>query len=140
MRVHTDLLSWLHGIWGVFGVLAGLSLWVLAVGTDVALLDLGSIGGTEHAAVWVFIASGAVLGALGIVMMLVGRSIGRRQAAGRVAALVLAVPNLIIVPFGTALGVYTFWVLLNDDARCDFGRPPRASTPTPAPRPTLEGA
>lgn len=137
MRVHTDVLAWLHGIWGVFGVLAGLSLWVLAIGTDAALLDLGSIGGTEHAAVWMFVASGAVLGALGIVMMLVGRSIGRRQSIGRLAALFFAVPNLIILPFGTALGIYTFWVLLNDDARRDFGRPPRVSTP--APRPTLEG-
>src|SRR5215467_2566397 len=138
MRVHTDVLAWLHGIWGAFGVLAGLSLWVLAVGTDAALLDLGSIGGTEHAAIWLFIASGGLLVALGVLMMLVARSIHRRQGIGRLAALALAVPNLIIVPFGTALGVYTFWVLLNDDARRDFGRPPRGSTP--APRPTLEGA
>jgi hypothetical protein len=41
------------------------------------------------------------------------------------AALVLAVLNLIVVPFGTALGFYTFWVLLNNDARREFGRPPR---------------
>jgi len=138
MRVHMDALAWLHGIWGVFGVLAGLSLWVLAVGTNAALLDLGSIGGPEHATTWLFIMSGAVLVVLGIVMMIVGRSLIRRRNAGRVAALALAVPNLIIVPFGTALGVYTFWVLLNDDARRDFGRPLRSSTS--APRPTLEGA
>jgi hypothetical protein len=37
----------------------------------------------------------------------------------------MAIPNLLIVPFGTALGFYTFWVLLNDDARREFGRPPR---------------
>ena len=137
MRVHVDLLASLHGIWGVFGVLAGASLWVLAVGTNAALLDLGSIGGPEHATTWLFMLSGAVLVLLGIMMALVGRSLSRRQNAGRVAALALAVPNLIIVPFGTALGIYTFWVLLNDDARRDFGRPLRAS---PAPRPTLEGA
>ena len=110
---------------------------MLAVGTNAALLDLGSIGGPEHATTWLFVVSGAVLVLLGIAMALVGRSLSRRQNAGRVAALALAVPNLIIVPFGTALGIYTFWVLLNDDARRDFGRPLRAS---PAPRPTLEGA
>ncbi len=135
MRAHTDALAWLHGIWGLMGVLAGLSLWVFAIGTDAALLDLGSIGGTEHAAVWAFVASGAVLAVLGGIMMLVGRAIGRRQGAGRVAAIALAVPNLVIVPFGTALGIYTFWVLMNDDARRSFGRPLRGS-----PRPTLEGA
>jgi hypothetical protein len=135
MRAHTDALAWLHGIWGLMGLLAGLSLWVLAIGTNVALLDLGSIGGTEHAAVWAFVVSGAVLGVLGGIMMLVGRAIGRRQGAGRVAAIALAVPNLVIVPFGTALGIYTFWVLMNDDARQSFGRPLRGS-----PRPRLEGA
>jgi len=135
MRAHTDALAWLHGIWGLMGVLAGLSLWVFAIGTDSALLDLGSIGGAEHAAVWAFVASGAVLALLGGVMMLVGRSLGRRQGAGRVAAIALAVPNLVIVPFGTALGIYTFWVLMNDDARRSFGGPLRGS-----PRPTLEGA
>jgi hypothetical protein len=138
MRVHMDVLAWLHAIWGVFGVLAGSSLWVLAVGTNVALLDLGSVGGPETATVWLFVLTGVVFVLLGIVMMIVGRSLARRQTAGRVAALALAVPNLIIVPFGTALGIYTFWVLLNDDARRDFGRPLRG-TPS-APRPTLEGA
>ncbi|HKW01165.1 MAG TPA: hypothetical protein VJN96_15175 [Vicinamibacterales bacterium] len=133
-----DVLASLHGIWGVFGVLAGLSLWVLAVGTNAALLDLGSVGGPERAATWLFIMAGAVFVALGIMMVIVGRSLGRRQIAGRVAALALAVPNLIVVPFGTALGIYTFWVLLNDDARRDFGRPLRGSPS--APRPTLEGA
>ncbi len=128
MRVHTDVLAWLHFIWGVFGLLAGLSLWVLAVGTDAALLDLGSIGGPEHAAVWALMAGGAILVGLGGLMLLVGRSVRRRQGAGRFAALALAVPNLVIVPFGTALGVYTFWVLLNDDARRDFGRPPHGTS------------
>jgi hypothetical protein len=37
-----------------------------------------------------------------------------------------------VVPFGTALSVYAFWVLLNDDARAEFGRPLRtASTSRP---------
>jgi hypothetical protein len=138
MRVHLDVLASLHGIWGVFGVLAGLSLWVLAVGTNAALLDLGSASGPERAATWLFIMTGGVFVLLGIMMIIVGRSLGRRQNAGRVAALALAVPNLIVVPFGTALGIYTFWVLLNDDARRDFGRPLRGSPS--APRPTLEGA
>jgi hypothetical protein len=96
------------------------------------------VGGPERAATWLFIMTGAVFVLLGIMTIIVGRSLGRRQNAGRVAALALAVLNLIVVPFGTALGIYTFWVLLNDDARRDFGRPLRGSPS--APRPTLEGA
>ena len=30
-------------------------------------------------------------------------------------------PSLVVIPFGTALAVYTFWTLLNDDARHAFG-------------------
>ncbi|HUL75193.1 MAG TPA: hypothetical protein VLT86_18920 [Vicinamibacterales bacterium] len=138
MRVHIDVLAWLHGLWGVFGVLSGLSLWILAFGTNLALLDLGSLGGTEHAAIWLFVSSGGLLAALGLMMMLAGWGLGRRRPAGRVAALALAVPNLVIIPFGTALGIYTFWVLLNDDARREFGRPPHGTAT--ATRPTLERA
>jgi hypothetical protein len=45
----------------------------------------------------------------------------------------LAVLNLFVLPFGTALAIYTFWVLLHDDARAlfeaagDADRPDRMS-------------
>jgi len=126
MQLHVDVLGWLHFVWGMFGVLTGTSLGVLALGTHAALLELGSIGPAERAAVWLFVVCGVVLAGSGVVMMVVGRTLARRRPAARVAALVLAVPNLIVVPFGTALGIYTFWVLLNDDARRAFGRPPRS--------------
>jgi hypothetical protein len=62
----------------------------------------------------------------GILMALAGRAVVRRKQRGRTAVLLLALPNLAVIPFGTALGVYTFWTLLNDDARREFGRPARA--------------
>ena len=136
MRLHIDVLGWLHFLWGVFGVLVGASLLVLALGTNTALFELGSRGPAEQAAVWLFVICGLTLIAAAVVMMLVGRGLTRRRQASRIAALVLAVPNLVVVPFGTALGIYTFWVLLNDDARREFGRPPR----TPMRVQPLEGA
>jgi hypothetical protein len=125
MQLHVDVLGWLHFIWGVFGALVGTSLLVLALGTDSALRELGSPGPAEQAAIWLFVICGLTLIVGGVVMMLVARGLYRRRPAGRFSALVLAVPNLIVVPFGTALAVFTFWVLLNDDARREFGRPPR---------------
>lgn len=127
MRGHLDVLGRLHFVWGVFGVLTGASLAILAAGTLVSLL--GSLGRGEQAAVWVLGICAALLTGMGVSTLLVGRALGRRSPAGRTAALVLAVPNLVIVPFGTALGIYTFWVLLNDDARLAFGRPPRGVSP-----------
>jgi len=35
----------------------------------------------------------------------------------RIVAIIVGCLNLLHVPFGTALGVYTLWVLLNDESR-----------------------
>ena len=124
MRIHFDVLGWLYVIAGAFGVLSGASLLILASGTDAALASLGGAHGSPT--VWFFILAGAALIVGGLVMAVAGRAVVRRSRTGRAAALVLAVPNLAILPFGTALGVYAFWTLLNDDARREFGRPVRA--------------
>ncbi len=44
--------------------------------------------------------------------LLTGAGLLQRQAWARVPAIVLAFINLIDMPFGTALGIYTLWVLL----------------------------
>lgn len=54
----------------------------------------------------------------------VGTLVRRRQAIGRVIMLGLAVINLLVFPFGTALGAYALWVLLNNDGRRVFEAPP----------------
>jgi hypothetical protein len=98
---------------------------VLASGTSVALA--GRVGAEDAVpTVWFLALSAAILVAGGGLMVLVGRALVGRGRFGRPAALALAVPNLLVIPFGTALGVYTFWALLNDEARREFGRPPRA--------------
>ncbi len=125
MRLHIDVLGLLHLVWGALGVLGGLSLAILAIGTHAALFAAGSIGRTELASVWLLAIMGLILASAGVAMMATGRGLRRRTGASRVAALVLAIPNLVLLPFGTALGVYVFWVLLNNDARDAFGRPLR---------------
>jgi hypothetical protein len=131
MRHHLDALVVLHRIWGAFGVLTGTSLGVLALGADAALAQMGSFGRAEHAAVLLLALSGILLVALGAAAWLAARGLQRRRPTGRLVALALAIPNLVIVPFGTALGVYTIWALINDDARQAFGRPPRGSLTDP---------
>jgi len=123
---HLDVLGRLHLVWGALGTLTGLSLAVLAVGTGFALSRLGSPG-RAGSAVWVFAVGAVVLGGGGVLMMILGRALRRRHPSSRTFALLMAIPNLLLVPFGTALGAYTFWVLLDDDARRAFGVPPRGS-------------
>ena len=107
MSVHIDVLSRLHLLWGAFGVLTGTSLFILALGTYVAMGELGQTGPGGHAAV-------GVLAVLGITL-----SIGGAVSAG----------------VGLALGIYSWWVLLNDDARRTFGRGGDAPHLVPLERP-----
>jgi hypothetical protein len=53
----------------------------------------------------------------------------RRRPAGRILTLGLAVVDLLVLPFGTALGIYALWVLLTQDGRMLFE--PAAAAPTP---------
>jgi hypothetical protein len=132
MRLHLDALALMQRIWGALGLLTGSSLLILAVGTEVALGPrTGPTSDPRQLAVWVLATCGAALAGAGVAAWLIARGLRRRLAAGRSWALVMAIPNLLIVPFGTALGFYTFWVLLNDDARREFGRPPRGRLDLP---------
>lgn len=124
MRQHIDVLGWLHLVWGTFGLLTGFSLLILAVGARQALA-VGVYGLGERAAVTVLLLAAATLLLGGAASAAVGWALRLVRGRSRQAALLLAVPNLLIVPFGTALGVYTFWVLLNNDARRIFGHSPR---------------
>ena len=130
MAVHLALLGRLHLLLGAFGVLCGVSLLILATGTSVALVDLTMRSDDGRAGVWILGICGGALIAGGLALVVAGRALDRRSRAGRFGALALAVPNLAVVPFGTALSVYAFWVLLNDDARAEFGRPLRTAGTT----------
>src|SRR5690349_17853838 len=126
LKVHLDLLGRLHRLLGAFALLCGASLAILAGGTSAGLRNLGmeSAAGQTGVVILGLCAALAITG--GLALVFAGRALDRRSKAGRFGALVLAIPNLIVVPFGTALSVYAFWVLLNDEARSEFGRPPRS--------------
>lgn len=127
MRHHIDVLGLLHMVWGVFAALTGVSLAILAAGTDVAVAGAHADAGGSTAAVWLLGVTGTFLLLAGVGLVVTGRRLRGVQSRARLAALLLAIPNLLILPFGTALGVYTYWVLLNNDARDAFGRPQRSA-------------
>jgi hypothetical protein len=61
-----------------------------------------------HAALPMF---GLMVIAIGSVAILAGYALLTQKSWGRILAIVLAVLALIKIPFGTALGIYTLWVL-----------------------------
>jgi hypothetical protein len=122
MISHLRLLWVLQVVWGGLGILLGASTIVLALGAAA----IGWTGGDSLAAgitAAVFGICGVVLLAAGAANGWAGTAIRQRRPSGRMAALALAVPNIFILPFGTALGIYAFWVLLHAEARVQFGPP-----------------
>jgi len=117
MRAHLDLLARLHLVWGGFGLLGGLSLLILAAGAALAPAEPGSR--LRLGAIIIAAAAGVPL-AGGAMSLWTGRALARREPRGRLGALALGLPNLFLLPFGTALGIYSYWVLLNNHGRDVF--------------------
>jgi hypothetical protein len=118
VRSHVILLGVLQLTWGGLALLLAASLLMLAAGA--AAVAHSSSGMTAGFTALLFVLFAVALSAGGWANVWVGRAIRRHQAAGRMGALVLAVVNLFILPFGTALAIYAFWVLLHNDARALF--------------------
>ena len=115
MPSHLRLLSVLYLVWGFIGMLLGLSTLMLAAGATA----IGWSGDADRMAAAITALSFAICAVLllaaGGANAWAGRALRRRRAYGRTAALALAVPNLFVLPFGTALGIYAFWVLLHKE-------------------------
>jgi hypothetical protein len=120
MPSHLHLLWTLQLVWGAIGVLLGVSTLTLAAGA--AAIGWTTTGDELAAGITAvaFVVCALLLLAAGGANAWAGRALKRRQANGRTVTLVLAVLNLFVLPFGTALGVYAFWVLLHNETRAMF--------------------
>ena len=123
MRSHLHLLSVLQLTWGGIMLMLGVSTALLAVGA--AAVGWTSPGAEISAAVtwFAFAVFAAALLAGGVANSWAGRALRRLQPIGRTVTLGLAVPNLFVLPFGTALGIYALWVLLHNETRTFFEAP-----------------
>ncbi len=120
MRPHLHLLGILQLVWGAIGVLLGVSTLLLAVGAlaiGLSVADERMAAGVTAGALVVF---AIALLAGGGVNVWAGRALRQHQPRGRIAVLTLGVLNLFVLPFGTALGIYAFWVLLHNESRTIF--------------------
>ena len=120
MKSHVTLLGLLQLAWGAMGLLLAASLLLLAAGAAAIARTApgGAFTATFTALLFVLFAAALALG--GWANAWVGRAIRRHRAAGRTGALVVSVVNLFVLPFGTALAIYTYWVLLHNEARALF--------------------
>ena len=128
MRVHVDVLGWLFVLVGALAALSGVALACLAVGTAWSITHGDWVAGWSHPLTVLFLAVAVMMAVGGTAMVAIGRALGRRRPRARPLALAAGVVNLGILPFGAALGIYTFWVLVNDEARREFGRVTRGES------------
>jgi hypothetical protein len=119
-----DFVGVLFVIWGLLTALVGVSTLALGVGA-VALIMSASRGGEGgQVAAGMTAAAFTVLALIAIVWgvahVIVGVPLRRHRPWARVAALMLGAVDLLLLPYGTALGAYTLWVLLNEKAKASF--------------------
>ena len=119
MEQHVRILGWLYIIYSSIYVLLGAILLVILGGA-------GAISGDRQTmfitgTVGVVIAS--ILLILSVPGIIAGLGLFKFRQWARVLAIILGALHLFSFPFGTALGAYTFWVLLNVQTTPLFERP-----------------
>jgi len=116
---HVTILAILTTIWGALGMLVGVSMLLLAA-APIAILNTPqgqAVGFAAGFMATAFAVAGAFSLAWGAIHLWTASRLRRREPLGRILGLGLALVNLLILPFGTALGVYALWVLLANEGR-----------------------
>lgn len=135
MREHVRILGILHIVFGVLGLLIGLVLFaVFGAGAMAIAMD----GDPDSAA------AAPIMGGIGLLVcgliavfsipgIAAGIGLLKYKAWARILALVISALNILSVPIGTALGIYGFWVLLQQETEAMFRPGQTYVAPSPAP-------
>ena len=127
MKRHADFLGLLYIAWGAIFALVGVAGLALAGGALAIARGGGPVTvNSEFAAGLTALTFGliAILALLfGALHLWIGAGLRRYRPWARLLALGLAVINLVLFPFGTALGGYALWVLLTEQGRELFVQP-----------------
>lgn len=124
MKRHVDFLAQLYRIWGaVFGIV-GVAAIALAGGAAAIARTSGPVSTGSTVAAGVTAATMSVIAIIALAWAglhyWVGGGLGAYHPRARLLAIGLALGNLPLLPFGTALGAYACWVLLHNDGRHVF--------------------
>jgi hypothetical protein len=121
VKRHADFLALLYLGWGAIFALVGLAgLALMAGALAIARSDGTNDTPAELAADVTAFTFGvlAVLALLwGVLHLWLGAALRRYRHWARLAGLGLAVINVVLFPFGTALGAYACWVLMTEEGR-----------------------
>jgi hypothetical protein len=126
MATHVKVLAVLYIALSSMGVLLGLLMLLIFFGAA------GIVGATADPDAWIALPilgiTGTALAAFFLIVSVPGIIAGigllKYRNWARILAIVLAVLNLLNIPFGTIVGIYALWVLFSKDTEALFtGRP-----------------
>ncbi len=118
MRKHVELVGLLYFVWGSLFALIGVAFLAFAFGTAASAT---TAAGDRRFAAGVSAAAFAGLAALSLIWAFVhiwdAVAVRHGRHLARAIAMILAILNLVLLPIGTAIGIYTLWVLTQDETR-----------------------
>ena len=112
MKAQIELVGILHTVYSGIGILIAIACFVLLSGIgwfsgDPTALGILTVVGSVIAVFLTIVSVPGLIAGIGLL---------RRRPWARILAIVVSCLDLFNIPFGTALGVYTFYVLMNDEA------------------------
>lgn len=124
METHVKVVAWIYLVLGALGLATGLLVWGV----------LGGIGGLVEATGdpdaevvgpvmgWIGALVFWVIAIMSLPSVAAGWGLLQKQEWARILAIILSALNLLGFPFGTAIGVYGLWVLLNKETAPMFSK------------------
>ena len=111
MEKHVTLVAALNIGFGILGVLIACLAFIVIAGAgaisgDPEAMAITSIVATAIALFFITLSVPEIIGGIGLL---------KHKSWARILVLIIAVLDLFQIPFGTAIGIYTIWVLLNDE-------------------------
>lgn len=111
MEKHVNVLGVLYIVFSALKILAAIVVFIVLVAAglfseDPEAMAVTAIVGSAIAFFLILVAVPGVIGGIGLL---------NRQSWARILVLILGFLKLLNIPFGTALGIYTIWVLFHNE-------------------------
>ncbi len=119
-ETHVKIVAWLHIVLSILGLIVTAFVFlvfvviglVLAASDDVAAMGIFAVIATIVGVFLLLVSAPGLVGGIGLL---------KRQNWARILVLILSVLQLFNIPFGTAVGVYSLWVLTRAETEAFFG-------------------
>jgi hypothetical protein len=127
MEKHVTIVAALRIAFSALGILAAVIIFLAVVGGglisgDSDAMRVTAIVGPSIALVLVLVSLPGIIGGIGLL---------RYKQWARILVIILAILGLFNIPIGTALGIYTLWVLFQDETAQLFAADPVSGPPVP---------